>query len=64
MNALVSGFFGAGHCIVSPRQADFEYDTAASTQKTVKLRGTRVIRYWFNNPRPSRAPQGYAGLAG
>ena len=55
--ALVSGFFDAGHSIVSPRQADFEQDTAASAQKTVKLRGAGIVCNWSDNARPSRAPQ-------
>jgi hypothetical protein len=36
----------------------------AGKAKADKLRGTRVVRYWFNDARPSRAPQGYAGVAG
>ena len=57
-------FFGVDNNVVSPRQAHFEQRTAASAQKTIKLRGAGTIRYWFNNPRPSRAPQGYVGVAG
>jgi len=56
--------FGVDNNVVSPRQANFEQRTAASAQKTIKLCGTRAIRYWFNNPRSSRAPQGYVGMAG
>ena len=50
--------------IFSPRQAHFEQHTAASAQKTIKLRGARAVRHWLDNARPSRAPQGHVGLVG
>ena len=28
------------------------------------VRGSRFVRYWLDNARPSRAPQGHAGLVG
>lgn len=57
-----AGGFGAG-------QADLVHRAAASAAQeapkgNAKLRGSRVVRYWLDNARPSRAPQGYAGLAG
>jgi hypothetical protein len=49
------------------RQVDLVHRaTAQKARKTQadKLRGSRVVRYWLDNARPSRAPQGHAGLAG
>ena len=63
MYAFVSGFFDAGNSIVSPRQAGFEQNTAAPAQKAIKLRGARVVCNWLDNARPSRTPQGDAGVA-
>lgn len=64
MYAPVFGFFDAGNSIVSPRQAYFEQHRATSAQKAIKLCDARAIRHWFNNPRPSRAPQSHVGLVG
>lgn len=65
MYALVSVlFFDAGNGINSSGQAHFEQHPAASAQKTNFLRGAGTLRYWFNNSRPSRAPQGHVGVAG
>jgi len=64
MYAFVSGFFDAGNGITCTGQADFEQDTTASAQKAIKLRGARTLRHRFNNPRPSRASQGYAAMVG
>ena len=64
INAQRHTFFGAGHGIVSAEHANFEQDTTAFAQKAVKLRGAGVIRHWFDNARPSGAPQGDAGVAG
>ena len=69
MNALVS-FFGFG--IVdgsSAGQAYTVYRTSSSATKkatkvNAKLRGTRTVRYWFNDTRPGRPTQSYAGMAG
>lgn len=35
-----------------------------ATKGGAKLRGAGVVRYWFNDTRPGRAAQSYAGLAG
>jgi hypothetical protein len=67
MYALVSVLFSdAGNRIVGTGQAHTVYGATkkAGKAKAVKLRGTGAIRYWFNNARPGRAPQGYVGMAG
>ena len=67
MYALVSILFSdAGNRVVGTGQAHTVY---GATQKAGKakaggLRGTGAIRHWFNDARPGRAPQGYAGVAG
>ena len=66
-NARRHTLFGAGHGIGRPGQADPQYGATQETQaaaKAAKLRGAGAIRYWLDNARPSRAPQGHAGLAG
>jgi len=62
MNAFISGFFNAGNGIVSTEQAHFRRHPAPTAQKTGKLRGAGVVCNWFDNARPSRAPQGHAGM--
>jgi len=62
MYALVSGFFNAGNGIVSTEQAHFGRHPAPTAQKAIKLRGAGVVCNWFDNARPSRAPQGHAGM--
>jgi hypothetical protein len=57
-------FFDAGNSIFSTGKANFEQYLASSAQKAIKLRGARVVCHWLNNPRSSRAPQGYVGVAG
>ena len=57
-----AGGFGAG-------QADLVHRAAASVAQEApkgyaKLRGAGFVRYWLDSSRPSRAPQGHAGLAG
>jgi hypothetical protein len=70
MYALVSVLFSdAGNRIVGTGQAHTIYGAAASAAQeapkgNAKLRGTGFVRYWLDNARPSRAPQGHAGLAG
>ena len=64
INAQRHTLFGAGHGIGRPRQTDFEQGTTASTQKANFLRGARVVRHSLVNARPSRTPQGYAGVVG
>lgn len=60
INAQRHTLFGAGHGIVSPRQTDF----AASAQKANFLCSAGVVCHSLVNARPSRAPQGHAGVAG
>ena len=50
MYALGRACIGAGHGI--------------GVAQTVKLRGAGVVCHRFDNARPSRAPQGHAGVAG
>jgi len=67
INARRHTLFGAGHGIGRPGQADSERAAAANQEaaaQAAKLRGTGFVRYWLDNARPSRAPQGHAGLAG
>jgi hypothetical protein len=66
MYALVSVLFSdAGNRIVSTEQAHTVNGVVTKDQtKAGGLRGTGAIRYWFNNARSRRAPQGYVGLAG
>ena len=52
---------------VGAGQADLVHRAAAQKAREAqanKLRGARVVHYWFDNARSSRTPQGYAGLAG
>ena len=64
-NARRHTFFGAGHGIGCPGQADIECGAAQEVAQTqaAKLRGARVIRHSLVNARPSGAPQGHAGVA-
>ena len=68
MYALVSVLFSdAGNRVVSAGQAHTIHGAASSTKaktQTNALRGAGFVRYWLDNARPSRAPQGHAGLAG
>jgi len=68
MYALVFVLFSdAGNRIVGTGQAHTVYRASSSTKaktQTNDLRGARAIRYWFDNARPGRTPQGYAGMAG
>jgi hypothetical protein len=69
MYALVSVLFSdAGNRIVGTGQAHTVYGAAASATKAKAqasgLCGAGFVRYWLDNARPSRAPQGHAGLAG
>lgn len=68
-NARRHTFFGAGHGIGRPGQADPQYGTAAANQEATqaqaaKLRGAGIVCHSLVNARPSRAPQGHAGVAG
>ena len=68
MYALVSVLFSdAGNRIGGTGQAHTVYGAASATKaktQTNGLRGTGFVRHWLDNARPSRAPQGHAGLAG
>jgi len=67
INARRHTFFGAGHGIGRPGQADSERAAATKAQaatQAAKLRGARVVCDSLVNARPSRAPQGHARVAG
>jgi hypothetical protein len=66
MYALVSVLFSdAGNRIVGTGQAHTVYGVITKAQtKAGGLRGTGAIRYWSDNSRSRRAPQGYVGMAG
>ena len=66
MYALVSVLFSdADNRIGGTGQAHTVYGAAKETGKAQGgLRGTGFVRYWLDNARPGRAPQGHAGVAG
>ena len=66
INARLHTFFGSGHGIGRPGQADSECRAAQEVTQTqaAKLRGAGFVRHWLVNARPRRAPPGYAGMAG
>jgi len=68
MYALVSVLFSdADNRIIGAGQAHTVYGATTAAQEATKanwLRSAGVVRYWFNNARPSGAPQSYAGVAG
>lgn len=68
MYALVSVLFSdADNRIVGTGQAHTIYGATTVAQEATKanrLRSAGVVRYWADNARPSRAPQGYAGMVG
>jgi hypothetical protein len=69
MYALVSVLFSdADNRVGGTGQAHTVYGAAASSTKAQTkaggLRGAGAIRYWLDNTRPSRTPQGHAGLVG
>jgi hypothetical protein len=63
INAPNHTFFGSGHGISCPGQADSECGATIQGQAN-RLRGAGVVRYRFDNARPSGAPQGHARVAG
>ena len=65
MYALGRTLAGAGNRISCPRQVDSVHPAAtkATTQSAIKLPITGTVRDWLGYARPSRAPQGYAGMA-
>jgi len=65
MYALVFVLFSdAVNSIVSTGQSHTVYGAAQEATKANRLRGARTVRYWFDNARPSGAPQSYDGVAG
>ena len=38
--------------------------TKEATKGNARLRGAGVVRYWFNDARPSGTPQGHARMVG
>ena len=64
INAPGYTFFGAGHGIGRPGQADSERSPSTIQGQADKLRGAGAVRHSLVNARPSRAPQGYAGMDG
>jgi hypothetical protein len=58
----VVGGFGAGQ--VNPVQWATTAFTKEAAKRTITLPSTGTIRYWFNDTRPGRPTQGYAGMAG
>lgn len=65
MYALGRTSVGVGDNISRPRQADLVHGAATqeATQSTIQLPNTGTVRHWLGDARPSRAPQGYAGMA-
>jgi len=67
MNAPFHLITDAGNGICCTGQVDLERAAATITQtstKAIGLRGAGAVRHRFDNARPSRTPQGYAGVAG
>jgi hypothetical protein len=67
INAPNYTFFGTGHGISRPGQADFERAAATKAQaatQAAKLRGARVVRHSLVNTQSGRAPQSHARVAG
>jgi hypothetical protein len=66
MYALVSVLFSdADNSIFSTGQAHTVYGVVIKAQtKAGGLRGAGALRYWADNARPSRAPQGYVSVVG
>jgi hypothetical protein len=68
MYALVSVLFSdADNRVGGTGQAHTVYGAASDAQEATKaggMRGAGAIRHWLDHARPSRAPQGHAGMAG
>jgi hypothetical protein len=65
MYALVSVLFSdADNSVGGTGQAHTVYPSVAKEAPKGRLRGTGALRYWFNDTRPSRAPQSHVGLVG
>jgi len=63
INAPNHTFFGTGHGISRPGQADSECGAAIQGQ-AAKLRGAGTVRYSLVNTQSGRAPQSHARVAG
>ena len=63
MYALVSGFCAAVFSGFGRGQAHTVYGASKKAGKAKAVRGTRVVRYWFDNARPFGTTQGHAGVA-
>ena len=64
-NAPDYTFFGAGHGISRPRQANSERGAAQEAQAAAtKMRGAGVVRHSLVNTQSGRAPQSHARVAG
>ena len=65
INARRHTFFGAGHGIGRPGQANSEYGAAQETQAAAtKMRGAGVVCHSLVNTQSDRAPQSHARVAG
>jgi len=67
INAQRHTFFGAGHGIGRPGQADPKCGAAQEAQaaaQAAKLRGAGVVRHSLVNTQSGRAPQSHARVAG
>jgi len=66
INARLHTFFGSGHGISRPGQADSERAAAADQEaaQTGKLRGAGVVCDSLVNAQPCGASQGHARVAG
>jgi hypothetical protein len=66
MYALVSVLFSdAGNSVGGTGQAHTVYGAVIKAQTQAGgMRGAGVVRHWLDHARPSRAPQGHAGVAG
>ena len=63
INAPNHTFFGAGHCIGCPGQADSECGATIQGQAD-QLRGPGTVCHSLVNARPCGASQGHARVAG
>ena len=65
INAPNHTFFGTGHGISCPGQADSECGAAQEAQAAAaKMRGARVVCDSLVNTQSGRAPQSHARVAG
>ena len=67
MYARPTRFCVADVSSIGTGQAHTVHGAAAVAQeaaKTSRLRNTGFVRYWLDDARPSRTPQGHDGVAG